>query len=476
MTVSKQTPVNNYAGNSSNKKFDFDFLINDSQELVVKLTDKNNVIRVLKEGLDYSINEIGNKNGSYIIFPLDSSTYDVLKEDELISLSLELEIKQESEFKNSSYFNFNILEFTFDYIVRILQILNRKIERCLKVEEGSSAVPDTIIDNINEAKKVTEDYAKEVTKMRDSVLSDKQNVETNKNIVNEKLKDLNSYIEDVKKKSNKDLSDLSETGELHFLNKRQVTNCILEKTNTITKEGLTIKINSGLNLLISDGRNPDGTLKNIEYKVTSQLSFVMPALTGEYEFFGQYNKASNKFDSILYIEPEKIYLNKQEPFSADSENKGFWFNPIDNKWKITDASDKWEEKSIISLGRFKQNEQQDEFENFVVNKPLEVLNKTEMTISYFMPAMDAGVEKAWDKEHTAECDGWLHTGNMLNVNQIHITINGVRSLWIGVGGTDVLAIQEWMPIPKGTQYKFDGGVNNSDRYIKFYPLKGVIYV
>ncbi|MCD7780467.1 MAG: hypothetical protein LUH05_07330 [Candidatus Gastranaerophilales bacterium] len=149
MTVSSIVPVNNYVGNSSTKEFDFDFLIEDEGELVVQHIDEDGVITTLTLGVDYSINEIGNEEGSYITFPLDSSSYSVLSEDETISLILSLVIKQESEFRNSSYFDFTVLEWTFDYIVRILQIMNRQIERTVKVQEGSDIDSDELVVNIN---------------------------------------------------------------------------------------------------------------------------------------------------------------------------------------------------------------------------------------------------------------------------------------------------------------------------------------
>lgn len=175
MTVSSIVPVNNYTGNSSTKIFDFDFLIENEKELVVQHKDKNGIISILQYGVDYSINEIGNKNGSYIEFPLNGSTYGVLQPDEQISLALSLQIKQESEFHNSSYFNLDVLEWTFDYIVRILQILNRKIERCVKVEESNEIYPDEIINELNDKyEKVNSTYSQIVGISKD--------IEENKNI------------------------------------------------------------------------------------------------------------------------------------------------------------------------------------------------------------------------------------------------------------------------------------------------------
>ena len=153
MTVSSIVPVNNYTGNGSSTTFDFDFLIENESELVVIYKNKNaGNETVLTLGIDYSINETGNKNGSYITFPLQSSSYGVLSTEEMITLSLSLPVKQESEFENSSNLNLSVLEWTFDYIVRILQILTRKVERCVKVQEGDSITSDELVNNLYAAK------------------------------------------------------------------------------------------------------------------------------------------------------------------------------------------------------------------------------------------------------------------------------------------------------------------------------------
>lgn len=149
MTISSIVPVNNYTGNGSNTKFDFDFLIENEAELVVTLINKDKTETTLQKGVDYSINETGNANGSYINFPISGSSYSVLTSEQTISLSLNLSIKQESEFKNSSHLNLHLLEWTFDYITRILQILSRKVERSVKTQEGSNIDTDKLVKNIN---------------------------------------------------------------------------------------------------------------------------------------------------------------------------------------------------------------------------------------------------------------------------------------------------------------------------------------
>lgn len=67
-------PVNNYKGNNSSTEFEFDFYIENADQLSVYLFDKNNIKYLLKNELDYSINEVQNENGSYITFPLETSS------------------------------------------------------------------------------------------------------------------------------------------------------------------------------------------------------------------------------------------------------------------------------------------------------------------------------------------------------------------------------------------------------------------
>ena len=178
MTVSSIVPVNNYTGNGSSTTFDFDFLIENESELVV--THKNinaGNETVLTLGIDYSINETGNKNGSYITFPLQTSNYSILSTEEMITLSLSLPIKQESEFENSANLNLSVLEWTFDYIVRILQILTRKVERSVKVQEGETTTPNELVNNLytarSEAQSAAQNAVTESQKAANSALEAK---------------------------------------------------------------------------------------------------------------------------------------------------------------------------------------------------------------------------------------------------------------------------------------------------------------
>lgn len=149
MTVPKIDPVNNYAGNGSTTTFDFDFLIESTSELLVQHTNNIGVQTTLVYDTDYTINAIGNENGSYITFPKAGSTYSTLESDEILSITPNLDIKQEKEIKNSGKLNLAVMEWCLDYITRILQVHSRKIERSIKVQESTNIDTETLVNNIN---------------------------------------------------------------------------------------------------------------------------------------------------------------------------------------------------------------------------------------------------------------------------------------------------------------------------------------
>lgn len=147
--IPEKNPYNNWNGNGSTTTFDFDFYIEDETQLAVYHTNSNGVQTILKNDVDYSINKLKNKNGSYITFPLAGSSYGTLAEDEVISLCLTLPIAQENSFGKSSYLNLETLEYALDYLTRICQIINRQMERSVKIQEGSSQSAEKLIEALN---------------------------------------------------------------------------------------------------------------------------------------------------------------------------------------------------------------------------------------------------------------------------------------------------------------------------------------
>ena len=100
--IPEVNPYNNYRGDGSATKFDFDFYIQDGSQLIVEKIDKNDVVVRLKENIDYEIVMIDDAIAGYINFPIEDSEYSVLQEHETLSLQLDLPFAQESEYGQSS--------------------------------------------------------------------------------------------------------------------------------------------------------------------------------------------------------------------------------------------------------------------------------------------------------------------------------------------------------------------------------------
>lgn len=376
MTVSQQIPVSNCWGNNSAREFPFNFFIEKESELLVEHTNLNGVKSILENGVDYSIHEVGNKEGSYITFPLADSRYNTLAWDtssdkkELLTISLNLPIEQSAEFENSGDLSKKNLELSFDYAIRLIQILSRRIYRAVKVKEGDEATPDQLIESLNDSKRVATEAAnlatskaeeslnnantakekadiataktQEVTETYNNAMADIQkdwqdaidgiaekqtqaetsitalktsakltitngmaditaNKEQSMSAIDENRETSLAEIESAKSsavssvnetknnsvttvkqtgdeeynkiistgidaKANSDLSNLTEAGEKHFLNKSQITNCLLEAPNGVaTYSGNVVTVPTGVKALVNSGvTNADGTIKNVE--------------------------------------------------------------------------------------------------------------------------------------------------------------------------------------------------------------------
>ena len=196
--IPEKNPYNNWKGNGVTKTFDFDFYIENAAQLAVFHANSEGVQTLLQYNIDYSINELQNENGSFITFPLASSSYEVLGEDETISLCLTLPIAQENPFGKSSYLNLEALEYSLDYLTRICQIMSRDLDRSVKVLETSDIETDKLVqdlelvaDNIEAVSNVSADIPN-----IDAVNENKNNIDTCANsIVN--INNTGRYIDNV---------------------------------------------------------------------------------------------------------------------------------------------------------------------------------------------------------------------------------------------------------------------------------------
>ncbi|MBQ8476419.1 hypothetical protein IJ531_05080, partial [bacterium] len=158
-------PVNSHKGNNLSVQFDFDFYIENPEQLNVFHYDKNNAKTKLTYDIDYSINELKNKNGSYIIFPKEGSVYNVLGEEERLSLELTLPISQETQYNNSSLLNLEALEYSLDYLTRLIQILSKRLNSCIEINDYTSENISDLIQNVITCAKITNDAYENMQKI-----------------------------------------------------------------------------------------------------------------------------------------------------------------------------------------------------------------------------------------------------------------------------------------------------------------------
>ena len=216
-------PVNNYKGNNSTTTFDFDFYIDTTSQLKVYHYDSNNIKTLLTSDIDYSVNEVKNKNGSFITFPLQGSSYSILGDNESISIELSLPVAQETQYNNSSLLNLEALEYSFDYLTRLIQILSRKMSLCVKAEECSEYAPNELIERINEIALQANGILNDVSNYFDNIEDYYESItainESFDTFV-EKVDSIDSFAEDIEtlseNKANITLSNISNDAKYLF--------------------------------------------------------------------------------------------------------------------------------------------------------------------------------------------------------------------------------------------------------------------
>jgi hypothetical protein len=266
---------------------------------------------------------------------LNGSSFNVLGTNERIVLMLDLPIKQETEFRNSLYFNFNILEHTFDYIVRILQILGRKLERCIKVQEGIGSNPDDLYNELETAKDTAvasaqsaSSSASEAANKLSIINTQAANFQTNYENCLETI-----LAQGVANKSNISLNNLSSDGEKHFLNKMQISNCILEAPNgVLSYSGTTITAHKGLKLVIPNGRNSDGSLKNKIVTLANDISMTATLSSDATRFICYTGNSIGTIYSFKVGGYARLSSVMTERWYNTRENKIFSHNSGETSW------------------------------------------------------------------------------------------------------------------------------------------------
>ncbi len=351
-------PVNSYRGNGSSTKFDFDFYIENESQLNVFLFDKTGVKYKLELDVDYSINEVKNKNGSYINYPIHTSMRKVLSEDEKISIELTLPISQETQYNNSSLLNLEALEYSLDYLTRLIQILARKLSLCVNVEGGDNNSVVELLGIIDEKLKQATQYCEYTKENFDNFIVKYYELLEYGEILEDNaqnLSQLQNYVNTV--------SQLSK--------KLQFSNCVLEAPNGVLEfDNNTITIKPNVKLAIPDGRNVDGTLKTIEKTIPAPISHTLGSSEIAHHVFW--------FDDLGYAAGwGGVYIISEKTPPVSSTNSAtIWYNPRTNYFKRSDNGAPYETVQVCYLGKIFKNSGSDiEFIEPVL--PLQLINRSD---------------------------------------------------------------------------------------------------
>ena len=169
----------------------------------------------------------------------------------------------------------------------------------------------------------------------------------------------------------KDITDFLE--EKHFLNKTQITNCILEAPNGVADfSGTTITVKSGLKYLTGSGRNADRTLKNTENTLNDDKTI---------NFLG----ISNSTDAVLYIYNNmagycplsEVYRTSTKPAGNAASNQ-VWLDAVNNKiyYSAYQSAD-WVETTDFIIAA-KLNVTDSVINSLVEEYPVELVKKTDL--------------------------------------------------------------------------------------------------
>lgn len=315
MAIPETEPVRNHYGNNSATSFDFDFYIEKSSQLKVQHTDLNGLLTTLKENVDYSIHEIGNENGSYITFPISGSTYDILKWDtvndkkELLTISLNIPLKQEFEFDISGDLDKHQLEKAFDYQMRVDQILNRKINRAVLVPEGSELTPTELIETLQnskaEAVQAASDAAMSATNAQNSANLSKEQSD----IASDKLNAINQKMEEFSDNYNfatNDIQNKHSDAILDIQNNLQTAEDTIIADRTEAIQAITKNKNNAISDITTAGAEQVSNIKKTGFYMQDDKLYYIDS-NGETKEFKSGSSGLELCDigTALYIDETK---------------------------------------------------------------------------------------------------------------------------------------------------------------------------
>lgn len=273
------------------------------------------------------------------------------------------------------------------------------------------------------------------------------------------------------------LSNLNQEGEKHFLNKSQITNCILEAPNgVVSYDNNIITIKAGLKILFPNGRNADRTLKNYEYTFNSDLIREYPTNSFNNGLLCVgLNLQTNQIEQSV---PSANVIRKGKSSQLPDNYSGYFFNIdtnyinfyaegiLNSEYIYTFIADNisFKNGNVITLNEY---------------SPLELLKQTDKVeiTSWSFPDSSKAINLtllASGQSYTQPVDGYYAISKTAGIQ------NGYVSMYSGglgytcpspnAAGSCVLSIKTLKNASCVINYNATGDVN----YFKFIPAKGAV--
>ena len=275
--------------------------------------------------------------------------------------------------------------------------------------------------------------------------------------------------------ANKSLSNLNSDGEKHFLNKSQVSNCILEAPNGIlTSSGNTFTAKAGLKVLIPNGKNADGTLNNIEYTLENDVSNTASSGGNNYIYSiyldsdGQNRVTFTIREPDCYTLPTTQYNGSRIIYNI-TENKFYW---------TPSGTPNWSERKLAIIGTYLYSN--NSVTNLRSEQPINILKQSDKSQigGWGMPSgtsvdLTLGASGA---QYTAPANGYVSiakvaqgVGQYIEINvQDRIRTNMLSSVSTGFG------LKLFVPVRRGETFNINYNTSGNLEIFKFTYAEGEV--
>lgn len=244
-------------------------------------------------------------------------------------------------------------------------------------------------------------------------------------------------------------------------NTNLITNCILECPNgvvTVSENVITVK--AGLKLLIPDGFNEDGTVKNITYEVEEDTAVTT---------------VSNSEINCIYVTPNGCYYATAY-YTCECEprtKQGLWYKLSENKTYLYKSDTQtWDVIQAVVVATYENTSDTVSF--VAVAKPVRLLTSSDRMsiVNFRAPDYSSVVSQSYSGTYTAKQAGYLYISSIAQPNQQQNVIINNHTFSLSWANSNVTVRQATVfPLKRGDVY-WCSGTYHANSNVEFIPMEG----